>query len=79
MKKFGLLIALAIALTGCGGGGTSSAEESFVSGDGSVTFIKIEDRKIAPAITGLTLSGTNYTYTKDKVAVVNVWASWCSP
>ena len=34
MKKFGLLIALAIALTGCGGGGTSSAEESFVSGDG---------------------------------------------
>jgi len=79
MKKFAFLIALAIALTGCGGGGTSSAEESFVSGDGSVTFIKIEDRKIAPAITGLTLSGTNYTYTKDKVAVVNVWASWCSP
>ena len=79
MKKFALLIALAIALTGCGGGGTSSAEESFVSGDGSVTFIKIEDRKIAPAITGLTLSGTNYTYTKDMVAVVNVWASWCSP
>jgi thiol-disulfide isomerase/thioredoxin len=79
MKKFALLIALAIALTGCGGGGTSSAEESFVSGDGSTTFIKIEDRKIAPAITGLTLSGTNYTYTKDKVAVVNVWASWCSP
>jgi thiol-disulfide isomerase/thioredoxin len=79
MKKFALLIALAIALTGCGGGGTSSSEESFVSGDGSTTFIKIEDRKIAPAITGLTLSGTNYTYTKDKVAVVNVWASWCSP
>jgi len=25
------------------------------------------------------LSGTNYTYTKDKVAVVNVWASWCAP
>ena len=79
MKKFSLLIALAIALTGCSGGGTSSADESFVSGDGSITFIKIEDRKIAPAITGLTLSGTNYTYTKDKVAVVNVWASWCSP
>ena len=79
MKKFALLIALAIALTGCGGGGTSSAEESFVSGDGSTTFIKIEDRKTAPAITGLTLAGTNYPYTKDKVAVVNVCASWCSP
>jgi len=79
MKRFVLLVVLAIALTGCDGGGTSSAEESFVSGDGSTTFIKIADRKIAPAISGLTLSGTNYTYTKDKVAVVNVWASWCSP
>jgi len=79
MKKIVLVIALAIALTGCGGGGSSSAEESFVSGDGATTFIKIADRKIAPAITGLTLSGANHTYTKDKVAVVNVWASWCSP
>jgi thiol-disulfide isomerase/thioredoxin len=79
MKKFALFIALAIALTGCSGGGTSSSEESFVSGDGATTFIKIANRKIAPSITGLTLSGTNYTYAKDKVAVVNVWASWCSP
>ena len=79
MKKFVLLIAIAIALTGCGGGGTSSSEESFVSGDGATTFIKIADRKVAPEITGLTLAGTNYTYSKDKVAVVNVWASWCSP
>ena len=79
MKKVALLIALAIALTGCSGGGESSSEESFVSGDGSTTFIKIADRKIAPTIAGLTLSGANYTYTKDKVAVVNVWASWCAP
>ena len=79
MKKFALLIALTIALTGCSGGGLSSPEESFVSGDGTTTFIKIADRKIAPTITGLTLAGTNYTYTKDKVAVINVWASWCSP
>ena len=79
MKKFVVLLVLTLALTGCGGGGTSTTEESFVSGDGATTFIKIEDRKIAPAITGLTLSGTNYTYLKNKVAVVNVWASWCSP
>jgi len=79
MKKTALIIALAFALAGCGGGGTSSAEESFVSGDGATSFIKISDRKIAPAITGLTLNGTTYTYTKDKIAVINVWASWCSP
>jgi len=79
MKKFALLVALAITLTGCSGGGSSSSEESFVSGDGATTFVKIADRKIAPAISGLTLSGKNYTYTNDKVAVVNVWASWCAP
>ena len=59
MKKLAVLLVLTLALTGCGGGGTSTTEESFVSGDGATTFIKIEDRKIAPAITGLTLSGTN--------------------
>ena len=79
MKKIAAFIVLAFALTACGGGGSSSAEESFVSGDGSTTYIKSVDRKIAPAITGMTLSGENYTYGKDRVAVVNVWASWCSP
>ena len=79
MKKFAALLILALSLTGCSGGGTSSSEESFVSGDGSTTFIKVSDRKIAPAISGLTLSGNQYTYSKDKVAVVNVWASWCAP
>ena len=79
MKKFAAFILLAFALTACSGGGSSTSEESFVSGDGSTTFIKISDRKIAPAITGMTLSGENYIYQKDRVAVVNVWASWCSP
>ena len=79
MKKIAAFIVLAFVLTACGGGGSSTSEESFVSGDGSTTFIKISDRKIAPAITGLTLKGDNYTYQKDRVAVVNVWASWCSP
>jgi thiol-disulfide isomerase/thioredoxin len=79
MKKFAALLILALSLTGCSGGGTSSSEESFVSGDGSTTFIKVSDRKIAPAISGLTLSGNQYTYSKDKVAVLNVWASWCAP
>ena len=79
MKKLAAFIVLAFALTACGGGGTSTSEESFVSGDGSTTYIKSSDRKIAPTITGLTLSGNNYTYQKDRVAVVNVWASWCSP
>lgn len=79
MKKLLAFIVLALTLTACGGGGSTTSEESFVSGDGSTTYIKAADRKIAPAITGMTLKGVNYTYEKDRVAVVNVWASWCSP
>jgi len=79
MQRFTITLILVIVLTGCSGGGTSVSEESFVSGDGAITFIKSTDRKISPLISGMTLSGKNYTYSKDKVAVVNVWASWCSP
>ena len=72
MKKLTALFVLAFVLTACGGGGSSSSEESFVSGDGSTTYIKVSDRKIAPAITGMTLSGSNYTYQKDRV-IYNCW------
>lgn len=73
------LMAIALLLTSCSGGGTSSSQESFVSGNGSVTFINPEKRNEAPPLSGMTLSGTNYRYEVGKVAVVNVWASWCSP
>ena len=74
-----VLVAIALSLTSCGGGGTSSSQESFVSGNGSVTFIDPEKRIQAPPLFGMTLSGTNYRFEVGKVAVVNVWASWCSP
>jgi len=71
---------LTVALiTGCNGGGSSSSQESFVSGNGSVTFIKSDNRIQAPALAGMTLSGTNYSYGFGNVTVVNVWASWCAP
>lgn len=74
-----VLVAIALSLTSCGGGGSSSSQESFVSGNGSVTFIDPEKRIEAPSLFGMTLSGTNYRFEVGKVAVVNVWASWCSP
>lgn len=70
---------LALVLSSCGGGGSSIAEESFVSGNGSVSFIKQSDRIAAPKLSGMTLSGKNYTFNVGQVAVVNVWASWCAP
>ena len=65
---------MALALSSCGGGGSSIAEESFVSGNGSVSYIKPSDRIAAPALSGMTLSGKNYTFNVGQVAVVNVWA-----
>jgi thiol-disulfide isomerase/thioredoxin len=81
MKKRNFLFVplMALVLSSCGGGGSSMAEESFVSGNGSVSYIKASDRIAAPALSGMTLSGKNYTYNVGQVAVVNVWASWCAP
>ena len=69
---------VSLSLTACGGG-SSTAEESFIEGSGAITKIAISDRKAAPALTGLTLSGKSFTFKPGQVAVVNVWASWCSP
>jgi thiol-disulfide isomerase/thioredoxin len=79
LHKVFVTVILSAALTSCSGGGSSNTEESYVSGDGSVTFINPSDRINAPAMAGMTLTGTNYAYTIGQVTVVNVWASWCSP
>ena len=79
MKKIAPAFLALLLLTGCSNGGASQAEESFISGDGAVTYIKKSDRLAAPKISGMTLLGTNYKFDGGKVAVVNVWASWCSP
>jgi len=79
LNKSVTLVFLTLALTSCSGGGSSSTQESFVSGSGAVTLIKSPDRIQAPVLAGMTLSGTNYSYGFGRVTVVNVWASWCAP
>jgi thiol-disulfide isomerase/thioredoxin len=79
MKKTVLILASIILLSGCSNGGASKAQESFIAGSGAVTKIAQSDRIAAPTISGMTLNGTQFTLTQGKVAVVNVWASWCSP
>ena len=79
MKKTVLILASIILLSGCSNGGASKAQESFIAGSGAVTKIAQSDRIAAPTISGMTLNGTQVALTQGKVAVVNVWASWCSP
>jgi len=79
IRNFIVAPLVALALSSCGGGGSSIAQESFVSGNGSVSYIRPSDRIAAPELSGMTLSGKNYTFNLGQVAVVNVWASWCAP
>jgi thiol-disulfide isomerase/thioredoxin len=73
---FGL--ASALLLAGCGGGSTTGTR-SYVAGNGTVTFIKVQDRASAPSIQGATLSGGTVHLVVGQVIVLNVWASWCAP
>ena len=81
MKRFAGVAALIFLITGCGNSGTQfeTNEQSFISGNGIVTTINESARQVAPVITGPTLNGGNFTATRGKVQVMNVWASWCSP
>ena len=78
LSQISLILVTVLMLTACGGG-SSVAEESFIEGSGAVTTIKSEERKAAPPLSGMTLTGKTFIFNPGKVAVVNVWASWCSP
>lgn len=76
MKRL-LPFILLFTLTACGGG-TDQAQESFIAGNGAVTFIKNSDRALAPTLSGKTLNGSQLVAAQG-VSVINVWASWCAP
>ena len=79
MKRFVLVLLIPVLVACSNGGAISSNEQSFIAGNGVATFIPQADRKPAPAVSGPTLDGKNFTAESGKVLVLNVWASWCSP
>ena len=78
-RRLILIVVSALVLSSCGNGGASTAQENYISGNGAVTFISAGDRQMAPKLSGDTLYGTKFDFAGKKIAVVNVWASWCSP
>lgn len=81
MKRLGIkqgAVLLSLLMLNACGGGSSTNEESFISGSGAVTFIKPAARITAPVLQGPLLGGGDLEV-HDGIAVVNVWASWCSP
>jgi len=80
MKRSALFLIAALTLTSCASnGGFQASEQSFVSGNGIVTYIEATDRVTAPMVSGPTLSGDNFKAPSGRALVLNVWASWCSP
>jgi len=68
--RFALIgLAIALLLTSCGGGGSSTGSRSYIAGNGAITFLNAKDRQLAPYINGA----------PNHMAVINVWASWCAP
>jgi thiol-disulfide isomerase/thioredoxin len=59
----------------------SGNQQGYISGDGNIETIAAADRKKPIALTGTTLDNKQWS-SQDvvgKVAVLNLWASWCPP
>jgi thiol-disulfide isomerase/thioredoxin len=79
MRKLLIILCLPLLMACSSNGVTSGDEQAFISGNGVATYISPDKRKVAPEISGPTLSGGSFQAEPGKLLVINVWASWCSP
>jgi len=82
-RSFKLLI-ISLLITSCAtpvSNISSDAESGFVSGDGTSVFLNKSDRKPAPDLLNIEFlsSEIDLNSLKNKVVLINVWGSWCSP
>ena len=60
---------------------SSDSESGFVSGDGTSVFLNKSERKPAPELENVDFLSAEIDLNslKNKVVLINVWGSWCSP
>jgi thiol-disulfide isomerase/thioredoxin len=80
--------ALCLGVSACSSDANSIAAQAksgdgkgFVSGDGSIERVGLDQRSDLLALSGTTLQGTSWKVAdaRDKVLVLNVWGQWCGP
>jgi thiol-disulfide isomerase/thioredoxin len=82
-RSFKLLI-ISLLITSCAtpvSNISSDSESGFVSGDGTSVFLSKSERKSAPELENVDFLSTEIDLDslKNKVVLINVWGSWCSP
>ena len=58
-----------------------TGDKGFVTGDGVIATLAVDDRESAVVYEGDTVDGDRLSFQdlRGEVVVVNVWGSWCSP
>ena len=83
-----VMLTLSIAVSACSSDAGSIAAQArsgdgkgFVSGDGTIERLGLDQRLTPLTLSGTTLQGAPWKVADaaDKVLVLNVWGSWCGP
>lgn len=90
-RLVGLSAVAALLLAGCSGQGEGGntvadqarevADRAYISGDGRVETLTLDQRGAPVYLTGTTVDGKPWSAAehRNKVVVLNVWGSWCPP